>query len=39
MFKVHAIQASFGDCLILEYGTAAAPKYVLIDGGPPGARP
>lgn len=37
MFRVHAVQAFFGDCLILEYGSAAAPKYVLIDGGPPDA--
>jgi hypothetical protein len=35
MFKIHAIQAQFGDCLILEYGTVKSPRYLLIDGGPP----
>jgi hypothetical protein len=35
MFKLHAVQAQYGDSLILEYGTAANRKYVLIDGGPP----
>lgn len=34
MFSLHVIQAEFGDCLLLEYG-AAAPRYMLIDGGPP----
>ena len=34
MFRLHAIQAAFGDCLILEYGDAAQPRFVLIDGGP-----
>lgn len=34
MFNVHAVQAFFGDCLILEYGADNEPKYVLIDGGP-----
>jgi glyoxylase-like metal-dependent hydrolase (beta-lactamase superfamily II) len=34
MFKLHAVQAAFGDCLILEYGDAAQPRFVLIDGGP-----
>lgn len=32
MFNLHAVQAKFGDCLIIEYGTD--PKYILIDGGP-----
>jgi hypothetical protein len=34
MFKLHIVQAKQGDCLILEYGTQAEPKYILIDGGP-----
>jgi hypothetical protein len=34
MFNLRIIQAEFGDCLILEYGTEAAPLYTLIDGGP-----
>ena len=36
MFKLHIVQARYGDCFILEYGTAAAPRYILIDGGPQG---
>lgn len=36
MFKIHALQAAFGDSLILEFGTAAQKKWVLIDGGPEG---
>lgn len=35
MFTLHAVQAQFGDCLILEYGTPAKPRFTLIDGGPP----
>lgn len=35
MFKLHAVQAQFGDSLVLEFGTDASPRYVLIDGGPP----
>jgi hypothetical protein len=35
VFKLHVVQAQHGDCLILEYGTAAKPRFALIDGGPP----
>jgi hypothetical protein len=34
MFKLHIVQAEFGDSLLLEYGTAAARRFLLIDGGP-----
>ncbi len=34
MFKLHAVQAQFGDSLILEFGTSAKRRFVLIDGGP-----
>ena len=34
MFILHAVQAHFGDALILEFGTDAAPRFILIDGGP-----
>ncbi len=34
MFRLHVIQACQGDCLMLEYGTGAKPRYILIDGGP-----
>ena len=36
MFKLHLIQAAFGDSLLLEYGSGDKPQYVLIDGGPRG---
>lgn len=36
MFKLHTVQAQFGDCLILEFGTKAKPRFILVDGGPPG---
>jgi beta-lactamase superfamily II metal-dependent hydrolase len=34
MLKLHMIQAEQGDCMLVEYGTLAQPKYTLIDGGP-----
>jgi ribonuclease BN (tRNA processing enzyme) len=34
MFNLRIVQANFGDCLILEYGSSAQPRYLLIDGGP-----
>jgi hypothetical protein len=34
MFKLEAVRALHGDALLLHYGTATAPKYALIDGGP-----
>ncbi|MDX8527003.1 MBL fold metallo-hydrolase [Mesorhizobium sp. MSK_1335] len=36
MFKLHVVQAQFGDSMILEFGTPAKPRYLLVDGGPPG---
>lgn len=36
MFNLRIVQADFGDCLVAEYGTAATPRYILIDGGPEG---
>jgi beta-lactamase superfamily II metal-dependent hydrolase len=39
MLRLRVVQAEFGDCLILEYGTAANPHYILIDGGPEGTYP
>lgn len=35
MFKLHAVQAQFGDSLILEFGTDAKRRFILVDGGPP----
>jgi beta-lactamase superfamily II metal-dependent hydrolase len=34
MFKIHVVQAEFGDCLILEFGSPGKSRYILIDGGP-----
>lgn len=34
MFTIEMLPASHGDCLWIEYGTAKAPRRVLIDGGP-----
>jgi beta-lactamase superfamily II metal-dependent hydrolase len=39
MFDVHMLPAQHGDCLWLEYGDAAAPHRVLIDGGTGGSYP
>jgi hypothetical protein len=36
MFKIDVIGAKYGDCLVVNYGDHAAPKRILIDGGPPG---
>lgn len=34
MLKLRIVQAEYGDCLILEFGTASKPRHILIDGGP-----
>jgi beta-lactamase superfamily II metal-dependent hydrolase len=36
LFSLEALKAEHGDCLLLHWGTAAAPRRLLIDGGPPG---
>jgi len=36
VFRLHVLQAKFGDCLVLEFGTTGAPRFMLIDGGPQG---
>ena len=35
-FSLDVIRARKGDCLMLHYGTPAAPRLRLIDGGPSG---
>lgn len=35
IFRLHVLQARYGDCLLLEFGTTEEPHYVLVDGGPP----
>lgn len=34
MLNLRVVQAEQGDCLVVEYGTALCPRYMLIDGGP-----
>lgn len=34
MLRLQVVQAEYGDCLILEFGTPLNPRYILIDGGP-----
>lgn len=36
LFTLEALEAKFGDCLLLHYGPAADPFRILIDGGPHG---
>lgn len=36
MLNLRVVQGDYGDCLIVEYGTQASPRYMLIDGGPEG---
>lgn len=36
MFKLHVVQAEYGDCLILECGTGSKSTHILVDGGPAG---
>lgn len=34
LFTLEALNAEEGDCLLLSYGTAQSPRFILIDGGP-----
>lgn len=34
MFALTAVQAHFGDCLLVTYGDLSSPHYLLVDGGP-----
>ena len=36
LFSLEALKAEHGDCLLLHWGSRAAPRRLLIDGGPPG---
>jgi len=36
LFSLEALKAEHGDCLLLHWGTASAPRRMLIDGGPAG---
>src|SRR5215218_10171232 len=36
LFSLEALKAEQGDCLLLHWGTGAAPRRLLIDGGPSG---
>jgi beta-lactamase superfamily II metal-dependent hydrolase len=35
VLALRAVQAAFGDCLLVEFGSAGEPRYILVDGGPP----
>jgi len=37
VFSIRALPAAHGDCLFITYGDAAAPRHVMVDGGPIGA--
>jgi hypothetical protein len=34
MLQLQVVQADFGDCLILRYGSPNSPRFLLVDGGP-----
>lgn len=36
IFSVEALQADKGDALLLHYGPAAGPRFMIVDGGPGG---
>jgi hypothetical protein len=36
IFTLEVLQAKYGDCLLLHYGTVSNPVIFIIDGGPPG---
>jgi beta-lactamase superfamily II metal-dependent hydrolase len=36
IFSLEALQAKYGDSLLLHYGDAGDPKLIVIDGGPSG---
>jgi len=37
MFRIELLPALHGDCILIQYGSDAAPRRILIDGGPIGA--
>ena len=36
MLALDVVQAAFGDCLVLRYGSLERPRALLVDGGPSG---
>ena len=36
LFSLEVLKAEHGDCLLLHWGSASAPRRLLIDGGPAG---
>jgi beta-lactamase superfamily II metal-dependent hydrolase len=34
VLRLHVVQAEYGDCFLLEYGTPPVRRYLLVDGGP-----
>jgi len=35
MFKLHVVQAEYGDCFLVQFGQPTRPHFLLLDGGPP----
>src|SRR5262245_50178293 len=35
-FRLVAVQAQYGDCLLVEARSGGLPRYILVDGGPGG---
>lgn len=38
IYDIHALPATYGDCLVIEYGEEGAIHRILIDGGTGGTR-
>lgn len=36
LFTLEALEAAYGDCLLLHYGTPDKPRTIVLDGGPSG---
>jgi hypothetical protein len=36
MLELQVVQAEFGDCLLVRYGTSTGNRSILVDGGPSG---
>ncbi len=34
MYQIHLLPAAYGDAILVEYGPADKPHFILIDGGP-----
>lgn len=39
VFRIELLPAAHGDCILLSYGLAQSPRFILIDTGPIGTYP